>query len=106
MSDINMVEVLSEDDGITPVRGFCYLCNSNIEADVRTHFDQEHRVVATKPKAPMLSWEHRLANIQVSLREIQEDGDRGRQINKLDDLLQELYLVRARLAQLKQVKEG
>jgi hypothetical protein len=91
--------------------GWCYLCNTSIEADVQAHFDQEHQAPATKPKVPMLSWDHRTRNVLSDLNGMLEETDRGRQIDIIDGVLQELYLVRARLAQMKgtpvkRVKEG
>jgi hypothetical protein len=91
--------------------GFCYVCNTSIDADVEAHFDQEHKAPATKPKVPIMTWEHRLRNVMSELQEVQEDGDRDRQISLIDNVLQELYLVRAKLAQEKsttpqRVKEG
>ena len=91
--------------------GWCYLCNTSIGADVQAHFDQEHQARAVKPKVPMRSWEHRLDQVMVDLGEVRNEEDRGRQIDLIDGVLQELYLVRARLAQekgtpVKRVKEG
>jgi hypothetical protein len=93
------------------LQGWCYLCNTSIEADVQAHFDQEHQARATKPKEPMLSWEHRTRNVLGELNQMVEETDPGRQIDIIDGVLKDLYLVRARLAQLKgtpvmQVKEG
>jgi hypothetical protein len=91
--------------------GFCYLCNTSIDADVQAHFDQQHQARAIKPKVPMLSWEHRTRNVLGDLSSLLEETDPGRQIDLIDGVLQELYLVRARLAQMKgtpvkRVKEG
>ena len=59
----------------------------------------------------MRSWEHRLDQVMVDLGEVRNEEDRGRQIDLIDGVLQELYLVRHRLAQekgtpVKRVKEG
>jgi hypothetical protein len=91
--------------------GFCYLCNTSIDADVQTHFEQHHRTSVRKPKVPIMSWEHRVSNVLSELREVRESEDRGRQIDLVDNILQELYLVRQKLAQEKgtpvmRVKEG
>jgi hypothetical protein len=91
--------------------GFCFQCNTSIDADLQAHFDQEHKTSARKPKVPIMAWEHRLQNVVDELREVSEIEDRGRQIDLIDNVLQELYLVRAKVAQLKgtpvkQVKEG
>jgi hypothetical protein len=91
--------------------GFCYLCNTAIDADVQAHFDQEHPARAVKPKEPMLSWEHRTRNVLGGLSQMMEETDPGRQIEIIDEVLKDLYLVRANLARLKgtpvkRVKEG
>jgi hypothetical protein len=91
--------------------GFCYLCNTSIEADVQAHFAQEHQTSARKPKVPIMAWEHRIQNVLGELAEVLDSQDRNRQIDLLDNVVQELYLVRAKVAQLKgtpvmRVKEG
>ena len=91
------------------LNGWCYLCNTSVDIDVQAHFNQEHQSRATKPKVPMLSWQHRLDQVVVDLGEVRTEENRGRQIGIIDGVLQELYLVRARLAQLKStpnMKEG
>jgi hypothetical protein len=88
------------------LKGWCYVCNTAIEADVQAHFDQEHAAVTgSKPKVPMLSWQHRARNVMSDLSDVLEDSDPGRQIRIIDGVLQELYLVRARLGQMKR-QEG
>lgn len=86
--------------------GWCYLCNTAVESDVLAHFNQNHQTPATKPKVPMLSWEHRTRNVLSDLSQILDESDRGRQIQIIDGVLQELYLVRARLGEMKRAKEG
>ena len=91
--------------------GWCYLCNTAVDADVLAHFNLNHQTPATKARVPMRSWEHRLDQVLVDLGEVRAENDRGRQIDLIDGVLQELYLVRARLAQEKgtpvmRVKEG
>jgi len=91
--------------------GWCYLCNTTVEADVLAHFNLNHQTPATKPRVPIRSWEHRLDQVLVDVGEIRREEDRGRQIDLIDEVLKELYLVRNRLAQLKgtpvkRVKEG
>jgi hypothetical protein len=93
------------------LKGWCYLCNTSIETDVQAHFDQEHQARAVKPKVPMLSWDQRTRNVLGELNQMVEETDPGRQIDIIDGVLQDLYLVRARLAQMKgtpvmRVKEG
>jgi hypothetical protein len=95
----------------SPLTGFCYLCNTSIDSDVQAHFEQEHRTSARKPKIPIMAWEHRVQNVLGELREVLESKDHSRQIDLLDNVVQELYLVRAKVAQLKgtpvmRVKEG
>ena len=96
---------------VSNLTGFCYLCNTSIDADVQAHFDQEHMTPVRKPKVPIMSWEHRMQNILGELQEVIDSKDRGRQIDLIDNVLQELYLVRAKVAQLKgtpvmRVQEG
>ena len=91
--------------------GWCYLCNTAVEADVQAHFNLNHQTPATKARTPIRSWQHRLDQVLVDLGEVKAEEDRGRQIDLIDEVLQELYLVRARLAQEKgtpvmRVKEG
>jgi hypothetical protein len=89
------------------LKGWCYVCNTSIEADVQAHFDQEHPAAPTaKPRVPMLSWEHRLRNVRGDVDELLEETDPTRLIAIIDGVLQELYLVRARLSQMKRNKEG
>lgn len=93
------------------LNGWCYLCNTSIDADVQAHFDQEHQAPASKPKVPKLSWDHRTRNVLADLNSMLEETDPGRQIDIIDGVLKELYLVRARLAQMKgtpvmRVEEG
>lgn len=84
------------------LNGWCYVCNTSIDADVQAHFDQQHQAPGTaKPRVPVMSWEHRLRNVRGEIDEILEATDQGRQIAIIDGVLQELYLVRARLAQMK-----
>ena len=100
--DVSDTQVLS---------GWCYLCNTTVEADVQTHFNENHSTPASKPRVPIRSWEHRLDQAMVDLGEIRQEEDPNRQIDLIDEVLKELYLVRHRLAQLKgtpvkRVKEG
>lgn len=88
------------------LNGWCYVCNTSIDADVQAHFNQEHQAPATKPKVPMLTWEHRLRNVQTDVAGLLEGTDPGQQIATLDGVIQELYLVRAKLSQMKRNKEG
>ena len=94
-----------------PLTGWCYLCNHAIDADMAEHMAQDHQATSRKMRASKISWEHRLANVVKSIQSIAAEPDRGQQIEQLDEVLQELYLVRARLAQLKgtpvkRVQEG
>jgi hypothetical protein len=94
------------------INGWCYLCNTSIDADVQAHFDQEHQARTVKPKEPMLSWQHRTRNVMLELGQLLTESDEpSRQIDIIDGVLKDLYLVRAKLAQLKgtpvkRVKEG
>jgi hypothetical protein len=93
-----------------PIEGWCFICGDSY--DDADHFEKIHQSRSRKPKVEIRSWEHRLDNIIQALQEIKDDPDRGVQIERLDEeVIAELYLVRARLAQLKgtpvkRVKEG
>lgn len=93
-----------------PIEGWCFICGQAY--DDESHFEKMHQSRSRKPKTEKISWEHRIENVVQALQEIKSLTDRGVQIERLDDeVIQELYLVRARLAQLKgtpvtRVKEG
>lgn len=76
------------------------------------HLAQDHPTPSRKFRAQPLSWEHRTKNVISALERMQQEEDRNVQISLLDDeVIQELYLVRARLAALRgtpttRVKEG
>lgn len=96
---------------VQPIPGFCYICNHTIDGDLGEHVMNDHPSAARKIRAAKISWEHRLANCLVALEKVAVESDRGAQIDQLDEVLQELYLVRARLAQMKgspvmKVEEG
>ena len=86
--------------------GFCYLCNTAVDADVQAHFNESHSTPASKVKTPVRSWEHRTRNVMDDLSDLLEDNDPNRQIAIIDGVLQELYLVRARLTEKRRNKEG
>lgn len=92
--------------------GWCFICDRGIDADMADHLTQEHPTASRKPRAQPMSWEHRTQGIIRALERVLEEEDRNKQIAILDDeVLQELYLVRARLAALRgtpttRVKEG
>jgi len=87
---------------VEPPPGWCYFCNEAIEGDAAEHFRSAH------PHPDNVPWQHRINNVIGVLKELHEKPD----LDRLDDeVLQELYLVRARLAQMrampvKRVKEG
>jgi len=93
-----------------PIEGWCFICGDGY--DDEGHFEKTHQAQSRKPRVNIASWEHRLDNIVQTLHEIKDEPDQGVQIERLDEeVIQELYLVRARLAQLKgtpvtRVKEG
>jgi hypothetical protein len=92
--------------------GWCFICNRGIDADMADHLAQDHPTPSRKIRAQPMSWEHRTQSIIGALERVLEEEDRNKQISILDDeVLQELYLVRARLAALRgtpttRVKEG
>lgn len=94
------IEVTNGAQGV-PITGWCYLCNHAIDGDMHEHMNQDHQATGRKLRTAKISWDHRLANVTKSLVAIANEPDRGKQIEQLDEVLQELYLVRARLAQLK-----
>jgi len=50
--------------------GWCYLCNTAVEADVQAHFNLNHQTPATKARTPIRSWQHRLDQVLVDLGEV------------------------------------
>jgi hypothetical protein len=85
--------------------GFCLICGGTVDEDIADHFAKQHQQVTQKVRTPVKSWEKRLDEVIRALNEIRDESDRDVQIHKLDnDVLKELYLVRARLAQMKRTK--
>ena len=83
-------------------KGFCFQCGIDVEVDIVEHFAQEHQPVVAKPKTAIKSWQNRLDAVIEAMHEIRQESDRAVQVQKLDeDVIKELYLVRARLTQLK-----
>jgi hypothetical protein len=79
--------------------GYCFICETEVDAD---HFAQAHPVTAQKPNVPILSWKERLGGVLTAIEEILQESDIATQIEKLDaQVIKELYLVRARLSQMK-----
>lgn len=97
---------------VTAAPGFCLICGTTTEENIADHFATKHQQVTQKVRTPVKSWEKRLDEVLKALDEIRHESDRDVQIQKLDnDVIKELYLVRARLAQMKrtnpkQKKEG
>ena len=82
--------------------GFCFICGDHVD-DVADHFAQTHQGAAQKPKVPIMSWQDRLEGISKAIEEVRQESDIAIQINKLDhEVIQEVYLVRARLSQMQQ----
>lgn len=92
----------------TASQGLCLVCGQQIGEDAAAHFAQQHRGMSRRPYAPPLTWMERLDNVITALTSIREETDIDAQIRQMDDdVIQELYLVRARLALLKNaVKKG
>jgi hypothetical protein len=87
---------------IRPSRGFCFHCGTEIDGDILDHVANEHARLSDKPKASVKSWERRLDDIVKAIKQIRQESDKDIQIQKLDtDVIQELYLVRANLSQMK-----
>lgn len=82
--------------------GFCFLCGETTQESAEDHFATRHQGRSRKPKVDILTWMQRLDNIESAIREVRQGTDIDAQIRSLDqDVIQELYLVRARLAQLR-----
>jgi uncharacterized Zn finger protein (UPF0148 family) len=80
--------------------GFCFICGSSVDTDISDHVTQEHERVASKPQTAIKSWQNRLEDIVQSIEEIRQEDDITVQIWRLDtEVIQELYLVRAKLSQ-------
>lgn len=103
---------MSTDSPVSPISGWCFICDQEIDSDVAEHFITEHNVPGVKPRVAILSWRQRLLNVRQAIEEILQESDTNVQIHKMDeDVIKELYLVRARLAQTKRTpalraKEG
>jgi hypothetical protein len=83
-------------------RGFCLLCGTTITEDVNDHFAAKHQQASPKLRVPIMSWRDRLDQVTQSIEELRQETDVDAQIRKLDvDVIQQLYLVRARLARAK-----
>src|SRR5215469_2906960 len=96
---------------VTPMAGFCFLCGNEVDGDLRDHFSEQHQRVSTKPTATISAWKQRLDTVGKAIKEIRQESDTAIQIQRLDDeVIKELYLVRASLSQSKrraaQVKRG
>jgi hypothetical protein len=82
--------------------GFCFLCGIEITEELSEHFSSQHQTASAKPKVLVMPWKQRLENIVQAIDEVLQEKDIDAQIQTLDkDVIQELYIVRARLTQLK-----
>lgn len=80
--------------------GWCMLCNAAVDEDIQGHFDTAHSTTVPKPKTNIVSWQQRLNGMIEALEAIRDGDDRKEQIRLLDEqVIQESYLVRARLMQ-------
>jgi hypothetical protein len=90
------------------VAGRCFLCLEEVPGGIDDHLATRHPTPVRKPGAPDMTWQDRTAKVIGALRELITKPD----IDRFDEeVLQELYLVRVRLAQVrgtpvKRVKEG
>jgi|SRR5882672_2738674 len=82
--------------------GFCFICGTPVDADLVAHFEAEHPVPSVKPRTGNLSWRKRLEKVSKTIEQILQESDTNVQIQLMDeDVIKELYLVRARLAETK-----
>jgi hypothetical protein len=79
--------------------GFCVLCKGEVDVDLEAHFGQVHSAPVEKPRVQILSWPHRLDGIIEGLGEVKEMSNPKDQVVKLDELLQEFYVLRSTLYQ-------
>jgi hypothetical protein len=86
---------------VEPVGGWCFVCNTSIDADTQAHVEQEHSGGASKPKTPKISWQHRTRNVIGELQQVLDETDPTLQMRLLDGVIQDLNLVRVRLGELK-----
>lgn len=93
---------------VEPLAGWCYICNDEVGPDMAGHIADNHPVVQQKIRGAKISWQHRIDNIIGVLTELKDKPD----IDRFDkEVLQELHLVRVRIAQLRgtpvtRVQEG
>jgi hypothetical protein len=91
--------------------GFCFLCGTE-HPDLTAHFSSDHPTPSAPVEVVSKTWKQQLSDIAKAIEEISQESDVDAQIHKLDvDVIQELYLVRARLTQSKRTpalrnKEG
>lgn len=89
-------------DTVTPTGGFCFHCGTAVDGDIMDHVSEHHRTATTKPKTTIKSWQSRLDDISNAITEVRQESDLNVQIQKLDkEVIEELYLVRAKLTQTK-----
>ena len=94
-----LVPMSSATEGeVVPQGSFCFHCGP-VDGDIRDHFAEQHQPVTPKPKTHIASWEHRLTEIGGAIAEIRHESDIAVQIQRLDEVVKELYLVRASLTQ-------
>lgn len=92
---------------VRPITGWCYICDDSYQGDAEKHFADSHPVAATKIRVAKISWQMRLDNVIQAITEIRAEADHAVKVNRLDtEVIQELYLVRAKLAQMRRDKEG
>lgn len=85
-----------------PIDGFCFVCGTPISGDLVEHFDTQHAGPSLKANTEDLPWRQRLQKVSQAIEEILQESDTNVQISMMDeDVIKELYLVRARLAETK-----
>lgn len=80
-------------------KGWCLICNEEIDPDIESHFAEVHTTPDQKPRTDILSWDHRLGRAIAILEDVQRDDDPKMQIAQIDEVLLDLYVVRARLGE-------
>ena len=95
-----LVSMSTTTEPVTVAEGFCYLCGSGVDGDIREHVSQMHQRAVNKTATAIKSWRDRLDAVVEAIGEIRQESDIATQIQKPDDeVIKELYLVRARLTQ-------
>jgi hypothetical protein len=88
---------------VVPQQAFCFHCGNSVEGDIMEHVSTQHGHETAKPKVEVQSPGDRLNSIAQTVSGIRHETEITAQIQKVDEVLKELYLVRASLTQKKRL---